>query len=148
MTRPQNKFRPSAQLIDLPVGHLWKNVVIPSMDLFLDLQDPCGLQIISNLGVLPLSVIHTTSRHSCNLPGCPVMETLQHFQHCSHHHPTILPYSSTIYVTALYSFPRSITVAPVFISTFNITPQCCRAFCRLWYIAAQSLLWYVMVRPR
>ena len=57
-----------------------------------------------------------------------------------------LPYSSTVCTTALNIIPRACTVTSVLASTFEITPQRCRSFRRLWYTASQLLLLYAMVR--
>ena len=59
-----------------------------------------------------------------------------------------LPYSTTFCATAFYGTPWARTVAPVFISTSGINPHYLQDFCRLWYMAAQYLLLYVMMRRR
>ena len=60
---------------------------------------------------------------------------------------TPLPYRSPICATSLYNTQRDCTIDPIFVNNFEIIPQRHQSFLRLWYTAAQLLLWYVIMRP-
>ena len=60
----------------------------------------------------------------------------------------LLPYSNTNCATALYISPWARTVAPILSRTLAIISHRLQALRRFSYTAAQSLLLYVIIRPK